>query len=78
VFVSKLTIGDPFDKKTKLGALISEQQFNKVMEYIEIGKKEGATLLEGSSDKFHLFCLIDDYCSKKSPYFAMNKFFSQI
>jgi acyl-CoA reductase-like NAD-dependent aldehyde dehydrogenase len=47
LFASKLVIGDPFDKKTKLGALISEQQFKRVLEYIQIGKDEGATLVEG-------------------------------
>jgi acyl-CoA reductase-like NAD-dependent aldehyde dehydrogenase len=33
----------------KKGALVSEEQFNKVMSYIELGKKEGAKLLAGGS-----------------------------
>ncbi|AIL80830.1 MULTISPECIES: aldehyde dehydrogenase family protein [Acinetobacter] len=45
----KLTIGHPLDENTQIGPLIHQQHFNKVLEYIEIGKKEGAKLvLDGS------------------------------
>jgi acyl-CoA reductase-like NAD-dependent aldehyde dehydrogenase len=43
----KLTPGDPMDAKTRLGPVISEQQLNTVLEYIETGKQEGAKLLLG-------------------------------
>jgi len=43
----KLVIGDPMELKTQVGALISKEHFDKVMGYIEIGKKEGAKLLFG-------------------------------
>jgi aldehyde dehydrogenase (NAD+) len=33
-------VGDPFDPNTQQGAQVSEEQFNKVMSYIELGKKE--------------------------------------
>jgi acyl-CoA reductase-like NAD-dependent aldehyde dehydrogenase len=39
--------GDPLDPKTRLGAIVSEQQLNTVMGYIDAGKKEGARLLCG-------------------------------
>ncbi|CAG8501505.1 6714_t:CDS:10 [Dentiscutata heterogama] len=42
-----IKIGDPFHKDTYQGPQISLQQFNKIMSYIETGKKEGATLLMG-------------------------------
>ncbi|CAG8491700.1 20641_t:CDS:2, partial [Racocetra persica] len=42
-----IKIGDPFHKDTHQGPQISLQQFNKIMSYIETGKKEGATLLMG-------------------------------
>ncbi len=45
--VAKLQVGDPFDKKTRIGALISKEQMNRVLEYVEIGKKEGAKLVAG-------------------------------
>ena len=39
--------GDPMNPDTNFGALISKDHQQKVLEYIEIGKKEGATLLTG-------------------------------
>lgn len=44
---NKLRLGDPLDPQTQMGALISEEQFNKVMRYIELGQQEGAKLLAG-------------------------------
>src|SRR5438067_6495163 len=45
----KLKPGDPLDPKTRLGAIVSEQQMNTVLGYIESGKKEGAKLLAGGN-----------------------------
>src|SRR5690606_37835256 len=39
--------GLPTDPDTTMGCLISEAQFNKVMDYIELGKSEGARLVYG-------------------------------
>jgi len=39
--------GDPMDPETNFGALISLKHFNLVQDYINIGLKEGATLLHG-------------------------------
>jgi acyl-CoA reductase-like NAD-dependent aldehyde dehydrogenase len=41
------TPGDPLDPSTKLGAIVSEQQMSRVLEYIDIGQNEGATLRSG-------------------------------
>jgi betaine-aldehyde dehydrogenase len=43
----KMKIGDPMDPETHVGALISQAHMNKVLEYIALGKKSGATLLCG-------------------------------
>jgi acyl-CoA reductase-like NAD-dependent aldehyde dehydrogenase len=43
----KLKPGDPLDPKTRLGALVSEQQRNTGLGYIEAGKSEGAKLVAG-------------------------------
>ncbi|MDP9263017.1 MAG: aldehyde dehydrogenase family protein, partial [Acidobacteriota bacterium] len=43
----KLKPGDPLDPKTRLGAIVSEQQMNTVLGYIETGKSEGAKLVAG-------------------------------
>jgi acyl-CoA reductase-like NAD-dependent aldehyde dehydrogenase len=45
--LSKLTLGDPFDAKTRLGPLASASQRETVLGYIEQGKKDGATLIAG-------------------------------
>jgi aldehyde dehydrogenase (NAD+) len=45
--LAKLTLGDPFDKNTRLGPLASAGQRDSVLEYIEQGKREGATLVAG-------------------------------
>jgi aldehyde dehydrogenase (NAD+) len=43
----KMTPGDPFDKNTRLGAIVSERQLERVLGYVERGKSEGAELLTG-------------------------------
>lgn len=43
----KRKVGDPFDQTVEQGPQVDEDQFNKVMSYIEAGKKEGAKLLAG-------------------------------
>jgi acyl-CoA reductase-like NAD-dependent aldehyde dehydrogenase len=45
--LAKLTLGDPFDAKTRLGPLASADQRSTVLGFIEQGKKEGATLIAG-------------------------------
>jgi len=42
-----LTLGDPLDPKTRMGAQVSEEQFKKILGFIESGKNEGAKLLTG-------------------------------
>ncbi|MBM7344823.1 5-carboxymethyl-2-hydroxymuconate semialdehyde dehydrogenase [Pantoea coffeiphila] len=48
---SRLIVGDPTDPKTQVGALISQQHWEKVSGYIRLGVEEGATLLAGGPDK---------------------------
>jgi len=44
---AKLAPGDPFDKTTRLGAVVSKQQQESVLRYIATAKDEGATLVAG-------------------------------
>jgi betaine-aldehyde dehydrogenase len=44
---NNIVCGDPMKEETNFGALISKGHQQKVLDYIEIGKKEGATLLTG-------------------------------
>ncbi|MBK9363672.1 MAG: 5-carboxymethyl-2-hydroxymuconate semialdehyde dehydrogenase [Rubrivivax sp.] len=46
----KIPVGDPLDEKTIVGPMISPQHLAKVRHYIELGPKEGATLLCGGAD----------------------------
>ena len=39
--------GDPLDPKTRLGPLVSQEQMDRVLSYVEKGKAEGAELLTG-------------------------------
>jgi betaine-aldehyde dehydrogenase len=57
IFIAKLlertrqniVAGDPMNPATNFGALISLKHFNLVLDYINIGIKEGATLLHGGT-----------------------------
>ncbi|KAI8393966.1 aldehyde dehydrogenase [Radiomyces spectabilis] len=40
-------VGDPFDEDTIQGPQINKSQFEKILNYIEIGKQEGAKLVYG-------------------------------
>jgi gamma-glutamyl-gamma-aminobutyraldehyde dehydrogenase len=40
-------VGDPLDPATKIGALISRQQLDRVLGYVEVGRSEGARLVTG-------------------------------
>ncbi len=48
---NRLRVGDPNDPNTQVGALISQQHWDKVSGYIRLGIEEGATLLAGGPDK---------------------------
>jgi aldehyde dehydrogenase (NAD+) len=52
--LAKLTLGDPFDKNTRLGPLASSGQRDSVLSLIEQGRKEGATLVTGGGRPSHL------------------------
>jgi aldehyde dehydrogenase (NAD+) len=42
-----LRIGDPGDRTTALGPVISEKQMNIILDYVAVGQKEGALLTTG-------------------------------
>jgi aldehyde dehydrogenase (NAD+) len=43
----KMVAGDPLDPKTRYGALASKKQLETVQRYVDIAKREGATLVAG-------------------------------
>jgi len=46
---SKMRPADPLDPKTRLGAIVSQEQMNTVLGFIESGKKDGAKLVAGGN-----------------------------
>ena len=55
-FVEKLVekakarrVGDPFDRDTQQGPQVDQDQFDKIMGYIEVGKQKGGELLCGGA-----------------------------
>ncbi len=47
--VKAIKMGDPLDTTTMMGAQASQDQYEKILNYIEIGKSEGAELLIGGN-----------------------------
>jgi acyl-CoA reductase-like NAD-dependent aldehyde dehydrogenase len=48
--VSKMRVGSGLDPEVELAPVINEEQKRRVLEYIEIGKKEGAKVLTGGNE----------------------------
>ncbi len=40
-------LGDPFDPETQQGPQVDQAQFDKIMHYIDLGKREGAECVTG-------------------------------
>ena len=49
--VSNLTVGDPLDAATDVGAIVSRQHFDKIMSYIGLAQEEGGTMLTGGRQR---------------------------
>jgi aldehyde dehydrogenase len=45
--------GDPLDPRTMIGAQASNDQLEKILSYIDIGRKEGAKVLTGGERRVH-------------------------
>ncbi|MFJ7826968.1 aldehyde dehydrogenase [Psychrobacillus sp. NPDC096623] len=48
----ELKVGDPFNPDTKVGAMVSEEHYTKVVSYLDIAKEEGGTFLIGGNTLF--------------------------
>jgi acyl-CoA reductase-like NAD-dependent aldehyde dehydrogenase len=46
---SKMKVGDPLDPESRMGAIVSRAQLDKVMRYIDAGKREGGRLRAGGN-----------------------------
>ena len=45
----KLTIGDPLNEETKIGAIVSKTHFEKILSYIKLAKEEGGKIISGGN-----------------------------
>jgi betaine-aldehyde dehydrogenase len=43
----RIRLGDPMDRETKMGPLVTQEHQQKVLGYIDVGKKEGRLLVGG-------------------------------
>jgi aldehyde dehydrogenase len=51
--VERIRQGDPYEMSTQIGAQASNDQYEKILSYIDIGKKEGAKVEECAGQLWH-------------------------
>ena len=71
--VQAISQDDPLNPSTMLGAQASQEQFDKIMSYLEIGKKEGARVLTGGDRKTLTGDLKDGYYIQPTIFEGNNK-----
>src|SRR4029079_13098145 len=49
--VARITLGDPMSRDTKMGPLVTKEHQEKVLGYIDIGRKEGRLVTGGGRPK---------------------------
>src|SRR5229473_2578172 len=47
----RIKLGPPMDRDTKMGPLVSKEQYDRVSSYLEVGKKEAKTAIGGGRPK---------------------------
>ncbi len=70
--IEAIKLGDPLDTSTMMGAQASKDQFEKILNYIDIGKQEGAELLIGG-EKFDNPVYPEGYYIKPTVFKGHNK-----
>lgn len=67
--VKAIKVGDPFQQETFQGPQVSQLQYDRIMEYIESGKKEGAKVLTGGGK---------DTAANEKGYFIQPTIFTDV
>ena len=71
--VEQVKQGNPLDPTTMIGAQASNDQLEKILSYIDVGKKEGAQLLTGG-ERAHLGGELEDgFYVRPTVFFGHNK-----
>ncbi|KAG8376007.1 hypothetical protein BUALT_Bualt09G0018200 [Buddleja alternifolia] len=60
-------VGDPFDPNVHQGPQVNKKQYERILSFIELGKKEGATLLTGGKP-----------CDRKKGYYIEPTIFTDV
>lgn len=70
--VKAIKMGNPLDTDTMIGAQASSDQLEKILSYLDIGKKEGAKVLVGGEQAKHDGDLGDGYYVKPTIFEGTN------
>jgi len=65
--------GSPLDSRTMIGAQASNDQLEKILSYIDIGKKEGAKVLTGGARRVHPGELANGYYVQPTIFEGHNR-----
>ena len=71
--VEKIKVGNPLDPTTMMGAQNSQDQLDKILRYIEIGKQEGAKCVTGGGRADVPDDIKDGYYVKPTVFVGNNK-----
>jgi aldehyde dehydrogenase len=71
--VARIKVGDPLDQSTQMGAQCSQGQLEKILEYINVGKQEGATCMTGGERADLGGRLKDGFFLKPTVFVGHNK-----
>ena len=71
--VEAITQGDPLDPSTMIGAQASQEQLDKILNYLDIGRKEGAKVLTGGARNVLGDGLNDGYYIQPTIFEGNNK-----
>jgi aldehyde dehydrogenase len=71
--VAKIKVGNPLDPNTMMGAQASRDQLEKILEYIKIGKQEGAKCVVGGEQAHLGGDLENGYYLKPTVFVGHNK-----
>jgi aldehyde dehydrogenase len=71
--VAKIKVGNPLDPNTMMGAQASRDQLEKILEYIKVGKQEGAKCVVGGEQAHLGGDLENGYYVKPTVFVGHNK-----
>ena len=71
--VEAIKIGNPLDPETMMGAQASQEQMEKIMSYLDIGKQEGAEVLAGGDRNVLEGDLAEGFYIKPTVFKGNNK-----